>query len=152
ADSSKLVALKFIVPEPVADSRAVQLFQSEVNLLRQLDHPRIVHFYEAGLAQGKFFVAMEYVPTVDVSKLLADLSPRTRMKTACALVCQVLEALGYGHDKGCVHRGVKPANVLVTRERKKLRVKVSDFGLARALENAGLSGLTRSGEVSDAQS
>jgi eukaryotic-like serine/threonine-protein kinase len=144
------VALKLIVPESAAGHRAVQLFLSEVNVLRQLDHPRIVRFREAGLANGQFFVAMEYVPTVDAAALLARRSLRTRMKTACALVCQVLEALAYGHGKGFVHRGVKPANVLVLREGKKLRVKVADFGLAGSVENAGLGGLKRSGPASDA--
>jgi serine/threonine-protein kinase len=91
---------------------------------------------------------MEYVPTVDVKVLLAGKSPTTRMKTACALICQVLEALAHGHEKGFIHRGVKPANVLVTREGKKLRAKLTDFGLARSVENAGLGGLTRSGAAS----
>src|SRR5262249_42513851 len=55
-----------------------------------------------------------------------------------------------GHDKGFVHRGVKPGNVLVTRVGKKLRAKLADFGLAHSIANAGLGGLTRSGEVSEA--
>jgi eukaryotic-like serine/threonine-protein kinase len=150
SDSGKPVALKLIVLDPTAGHLVVQLFLSEVNVLSQLDHPRIVRFREAGLANGQFFLAMESVPTVNVRELLAGKSPRTRMKTACALVCQVLEALAYGHAKGFVHRGVKPANVLVTREGKKLRVKVTDFGLGRIVENAGLGGLTRSGDVGDA--
>jgi serine/threonine-protein kinase len=150
SSSGQLVALKLIVPEPTTGHRGVQQFLSEVNVLSQLDHPRVVRFREAGLANGQFYFAMEYVPAVDVKELLASSSPRTRMKTACALVCQVLEALAYGHDKGFVHRGVKPANVLVTRQGKKLRAKLGDFGLARSIENAGLGGLTRSGEVSDA--
>jgi serine/threonine protein kinase len=69
------------------------------------------------------------------------------VRTCCAVVCQVLEALGHAHGLGLVHRDVKPSNILVTRQGRKLAVKLADFGLAKNYHLAGLSGLTSEGEA-----
>jgi serine/threonine-protein kinase len=140
------VALKLIVPEALTSDRAVQMFLREVSVLCQLNHPRIVRFQEVGMARGQFFFAMEYVPTVDLDELLARQSARNAVKTLCGLFCQVLDALGHAHQRGFVHRDVKPANLLISRTGQKLRLKLADFGLAKRFENGGFSGMTRHGD------
>jgi serine/threonine-protein kinase len=145
--TGQFVALKVIVPESAANDRAVQLFLREVSVLSKLDHPRIVHFYEVGMARGQFFFAMEYVETVNLNELFAP-EPRPRaVKALCGIFCQTLEALAYAHARSFVHRDVKPTNVLVSCANRKLRTKLADFGLAKNFEQGGFSGMTRRGDV-----
>jgi serine/threonine-protein kinase len=141
------VAIKLVVPEHAASSQAVQLFLREISLLSQLQHPRIVRFHEAGMSHGQFFIVMDFVETMDVCAHFARQAPAGRIKAACGIMCQVLDGLGYAHERAIVHRDVKPANVLVSRTGKKLRSQLADFGLAKHFENAGFSGMTREGEV-----
>jgi eukaryotic-like serine/threonine-protein kinase len=141
------VALKVIVPEPGASDKGVQTFLREASVLSRLNHPRIVRFHEVGMARGLFFFAMEYVETVNLAELLAGLAPAARVRTACGILCQALEALHFAHGLGFVHRDVKPGNLLVTRQGRKLRVKLADFGLAKNYQNAGFSGLTSVGDA-----
>jgi serine/threonine-protein kinase len=146
ATGSKM-ALKVIVPESASSERMIQLFLREVNILSQLSHPRIVRFHEMGYARGQFFFVMDYVETVNLEALLTQASPAGRVRIACGILCQVLDALGYAHEKGLVHRDVKPANLLVSRHGKKLRVHLADFGLAKYFQHSGLSGMTWHGEL-----
>jgi serine/threonine-protein kinase len=140
------VALKLIVPES-ASEQAVQWFLREVSVLRQLDHPRIVRFHEAGTVRGQFFFAMDYIETVALKDVLRHLPRPRAVQTMCAIVCQALEGLRYAHRRSFVHRDVKPANLLLSRTGTKLRTWLADFGLAMNYESAGLSGLTRHSEV-----
>lgn len=141
------VALKVIVPECAASDRAVQLFLREIGIMQQLKHPRIVDILDFGVAGGQFYFAMEYITDCNVMTLLRPLSLRSRIVTACGIICQVLEALEHAHAKSIVHRDIKPANILVTRIDRKLRTKVGDFGLAKNFENAGFSGMTDAGDI-----
>jgi serine/threonine-protein kinase len=141
------VALKVILPESAASPPAQSRFLREVSVLSRLDHPRIVRFHEIGLAQGQFYFAMEYIPTIDLMALLEGLEFAGRARLACGLLCQALEGLGYAHSLGFVHRDVKPSNLLVSREGSQVCAKVSDFGLAKSFEQAGFSGLTHDDQV-----
>lgn len=145
--NGQTVALKVIVPESAADEASMRRFLREATVLSQLKHPRIVQFLELGMAAGQFFFAMEYVEPADLQQHLAGRSPASRVKTVCGIVCQVLEALRFAHGEGFIHRDIKPANILLTRVGRRLRTKLADFGLAKQMENAGFSGLTRAGEA-----
>ena len=145
--TGRLVAVKLIIPECAAGERAVQMFLREISVLSRLDHPAIVRFHEVGSACGQFFFVMDYVEAVDLPALLAGQSPGPATRTACGVVCQALEGLGHAHELGFVHRDIKPSNLLVSREKRKLRVKLADFGLAKNFEGAGLSGMTRHGDI-----
>src|SRR5262249_5123877 len=145
-DTGQPVALKWIVPE-TANEQAAQRFLREVSILRQHDHPRIVRLHEAGTIRGQFFLAMDYVETVALNEVLAPLSRPRAVQTVCAIICQALEGLQYAHARSFVHRDVKPANLLFSRTGTQLRTWLADFGLAKSFENAGLSRLTRQGDV-----
>lgn len=141
------VAVKLVVPESATSDRAIQLFLREISVLSQLDHPRIVTFHEAGTTGGQFYFIMEYIEAVHLSDVLAPLPKDKQTKAICGVLCQVLDALSYAHKKSFVHRDVKPSNILVSQLGLKLRAKLSDFGLGKSLENAGFSGMTRTGMV-----
>lgn len=145
--NGQTVALKVIVPESAADEAAMRRFLREATVLSQLRHPRIVQFLELGMSAGQFFFAMEYVEPADLKQHLAGRGPASRVKTVCGIVCQALEALRFAHGQGFIHRDIKPANILLTRVGRRLRTKLADFGLAKQMENAGFSGLTRAGEA-----
>jgi serine/threonine-protein kinase len=154
AADGRLVALKAIMPAVAGSKVQVERFLREASILRALDHPHIVAFYEMGEASGQLYFVMDYVRGVDAGQLLKTHGPLP-IKRAVGLVCQLLEALDYAHGKGFVHRDVKPSNMLVTtaapiREGGTAEgdvVKLSDFGLARIYQASMLSGLTMIGDV-----
>ncbi len=145
--TSKQVALKVMIPEHAATDDSVKLFVREANILNQLKHPRIVTSYEFGLNAGQFYLAMEYIDTIDFPALLDAQEPRARVRIACGVMCQALEALRYAHMHSVVHRDIKPSNILVYRPRSKLSAKLADFGISKNYANAGFSGITTEGQT-----
>jgi serine/threonine-protein kinase len=139
------VALKAIVPESAASDQAMRRFLREINVLSQLDHPRIVRFLEMDMIQGQFYFAMEFVPTLSIVERLAKAAEADRIKVYCGLICQLLEALAHAHTRFFVHRDVKPGNLLIRQEGNDVGLKLADFGLAKNFQTAGFSGITGQG-------
>jgi serine/threonine protein kinase len=123
----RTVAIKVMSPEVVGNAEAVGRFQQEVKAAARLQHPNIVTAYDADQAGELHFLVMEYVEGVSLSRLVEKNGPLP-VHQACHLVRQAALALQLAHDRGMVHRDVKPGNLMVTR---KGQVKVLDFGLAR---------------------
>jgi serine/threonine-protein kinase len=123
------VAVKVMHPGLAEDPDFVARFNREARASARLSHPDIVAVYDQGEDDGQAFLVMEYVPGATLRAVLRD---RGRLSTgeALAVMDHVLAALAAAHDAGLVHRDVKPENVLVTADG---RVKVADFGLARAV-------------------
>jgi len=144
---TKQVALKVILPTHAVSEDAMRFFIREASILGQLDHSHIVGFHEFGLAAGQLFLAMEYIRTIDLQQILRSQSKSSCIRIHCAIACQVLEALEYAHARSLVHRDIKPSNFLIYQPRKKLRVKLADFGLAKNYMNAGFSGMTLQGDI-----
>jgi serine/threonine-protein kinase len=140
------LALKVDLPE-AASERAAQLFLREASVLSRLRHDRIVRFHEMGLTGGVFHFVMEYVDAVPIREVLENRDEAGRVRTCCAITSQVLEGLAHAHAGSFVHRDVKPGNILVARRGDAVEAKLSDFGLAKNFENAGLSGITREGQI-----
>jgi serine/threonine-protein kinase len=138
------VAVKTILPKVPLGSTAVAKFVREADVVRRLDHPGIVRFRDSGVAGGAAWFAMEYVPGADAQALAAAGS--LAVGRAVGWAVRALDALQHAHDRGFVHRDVKPANLLVAPGPGGSEVvKVADFGLARAYEASPLSGLTLTG-------
>ncbi|MDQ1746599.1 MAG: eukaryotic-like serine/threonine-protein kinase [Frankiaceae bacterium] len=129
------VAVKVMHPGLAEDPDFVARFNREARASARLSHPDIVAVYDQGEDDGQAFLVMEYVPGATLREVLRD---RGRLSTgeALAVMDHVLAALSAAHDAGLVHRDVKPENVLVTGDG---RVKVADFGLARAVAGHNLT-------------
>jgi serine/threonine-protein kinase len=136
-----VVAVKRVVPAVAPRPGTMERFLREANILRELDHPNVVRFREMGCVGGQLFFAMDYVPGTDAARLLRERGPFP-VRLGARLLCQVLLALEHAHAKRFVHRDVKPANILLEGKKPPLKIRVADFGLARAYHASQLSGLT----------
>ncbi|MFE1101737.1 Stk1 family PASTA domain-containing Ser/Thr kinase [Nocardiopsis alba] len=136
------LALKVMHPSLAQDPSFVQRFINEAHSVAKLSHPNVVQVFDQGEDQGHVFLAMEYVPGRTLRDLLKERG-RLAPRQALNFMAPVLAALGAAHQAGMVHRDVKPENVLITEDG---RVKVADFGLARAVEQSN-QGLTRTGTL-----
>ena len=140
-------AIKTIVPRCAVSEQAVPLFLREASILRMLRHRHIVRFHALREVDRRPCFIMEYVPGSDLESLLRAIGGQMEVGRALSLIDQTLAALGYAHGKGIVHRDVKLRNILLATDRTgREAAKVTDFGLARHFESAGLSGLTRTGQ------
>jgi serine/threonine protein kinase len=133
----RVVAVKVILPELVENPLALDWFRREVRAATQLVHPNIVMAYDANEADGVHFLVMEYVDGTNLDVLVRREGPLP-LPRACELMRQCALALQHAHEKGMVHRDVKPANVLIPREGTAggPLVKLVDFGLARLHKQA----------------
>jgi len=122
----RVVALKILPPGIGKEAAFAERFTREAKALAKLNHPGIVTLYEFGKADGLFFFLMEFVDGVNLRRLLEG--GRLSSCEALAIVPQICDALQYAHDRGIVHRDIKPDNILMDRQG---RVKVADFGLAK---------------------
>ncbi len=144
---SQLVAIKAIKPAMAGSPTEFHRFLREIEVLGQLDHPHIVRLIEAGEAGGLLYFAMDYVEGLDAEVWLRKQSGPVPVATAIRLMLPVLKALDHAHQRGFVHRDVKPRNILLARDGKTLRVQLADFGLARMYQESKLSGLTLTGNI-----
>ena len=124
------VAVKLLPPAFADDPERLGRFEREARLLAALNHPHIAAIYGLEHAEGKRFLVLELVPGEDLSARIAQ-GP-IPLEEALPIARDIAEALEYAHEQGIVHRDLKPANIKITPEG---RVKVLDFGLAKALES-----------------
>ena len=134
-DLKRQVALKFISQECLGDRDRLARFQREAEVLAALDHPAIAAIYGLGEAGGRRFLVLEFVEGEPLSGRLAR-GP-LRPSEAFDLCAHVADALAAAHQKGIVHRDIKPEHVWI---RKDGRIKVLDFGLARIVTPDGEPG------------
>jgi len=125
----RLVAIKVLPREKVADAERKRRFVQEAKSASALNHPNIVTIYDIDSADGIDFIAMELI----VGKTLERWIPRhgLRLNEALKYSVQIADALAAAHSAGIVHRDLKPNNVMVTEQGL---VKVLDFGLAKLTE------------------
>ncbi len=121
------VAIKVLYPHLAADPRYLERFRKEARAAAQLQHDNIVNVIDTGESDGQHYIVMEFADGLTVEHLLADGDPLPS-DVALAIAMQVASGLDAAHRHGLVHRDVKPANIIVTREGS---VKIADFGLAR---------------------
>ena len=139
------VALKVMLSQIAVDKNNLEPFLREVRNISTLKHPSIVQIIDFGSTEGIFYFAMEWCEGGGVDRLMAQHKGKVPVHLAKPIILQSLEALAHAHGKGFVHRDVKPSNILLSVGRKDTVAKLSDFGLAKSFEKAGLSGLTLTG-------
>ncbi|MEK7948967.1 serine/threonine-protein kinase [Luteolibacter soli] len=130
------VALKLLAPERAGDPLFARRFASEARSLAALDHPHIVSVHDFGEAGGYFYLLMEFVDGVNLRQLIQ--SRRLTPDEALEIITPVCDALQAAHDRGIVHRDVKPENLLIDRNGK---VKIADFGIARMMDDPAVDGI-----------
>jgi serine/threonine-protein kinase len=134
------VAVKVLHAHLSDDDETVARFEREARAAARLSHPDVVAVYDQGTEGGRAYLVMEYVPGANLRQIIRSRG-RLSPAEALAVMDHVLAALAAAHRAGLVHRDVKPENVLVTADG---RVKVADFGLARAITGTTV---TTSGSV-----
>jgi eukaryotic-like serine/threonine-protein kinase len=135
------VALKVLRKQYAGDDEFAERFKREAMSAASLSHPNIIQVYDRGeTEEGASYIAMEYVPGGTLKERISREGP-LEAADAAGLGAQVAEALGAAHDRGMVHRDIKPQNVLLTARGG---AKVADFGIARAGSSATIS---RTGSV-----
>jgi tRNA A-37 threonylcarbamoyl transferase component Bud32 len=140
------VALKLLAPELAQRETFRQRFLREQELAASIDHPHVLPVYDAGEADGVLWLAMRYVDGMDLRALLAGKGPLPPAQ-ALEIVTQVADALDAAHERGLVHRDVKPGNILLAPAGGggAEHAYLADFGLTRRADDA--SELTGSGQV-----
>jgi len=127
-------ALKLLSPG-LGDLDFTDRFLRESRLAASLDHPSIVPVYDAGEEDGLLYIAMAYVEGTDLKALVTQEGPLP-LRRALGIAGQVASALDAAHERGLVHRDVKPANILVSPDD---RAYLSDFGAVKELASGGMT-------------
>lgn len=136
------VAIKILPPEMADEEEGLQFavrFKQEAQAMARLSHPNIVTVFDAGEVeagttgsgerQTLLYFVMEFIEGTDVAQLIASEGPLDAARVV-PIIAAVCEALAFAHEEGIVHRDIKPSNIMIDR---KGRVKVADFGLAKAV-------------------
>jgi len=129
ADDLKLrqpVALKFLPEALSVDPKKLERFLHEVRVARQVSHPNVCRVYDISEAEEQHFISMEYVDGEDLSAVLRRMGRPSKEK-ALQIARQLCAGLAAAHDKGVLHRDLKPHNVMIDGQG---RVRITDFGLA----------------------
>jgi serine/threonine protein kinase len=150
--SKDMIVLKRILPHLAEDDHFVTMFRDEADLAAKLVHKNVCHVSSFGQYGGTWFIAMEYLHGVPLSRMMTKLSKAGRMldyRVVAGIICQACEGLHAAHEArdnngalmGVVHRDVSPPNIMVTADGT---VKLLDFGIAKA---RGANSRTRTGTV-----
>lgn len=137
------VAVKILPPEMAQDDAFVDRFNQEARLLAKLQHPHIVAVYDFGSTPaGHLYIVMEFVEGQSLLEVMKK--RRLAVTETLQIIAQVCEALQFAHERGVIHRDIKPTNILLD---EKGQVRVADFGLAKLALNTPPTTSTRTGMI-----
>ncbi len=123
----RTVAIKILKDEFSGNSEFLRRFRNESKAIAVLSHPNIVKVYDVSFGDRMQYIVMEYVDGITLKEYL-DQQKEVRWKEAIHFTVQILRALQHAHEKGIVHRDIKPQNIMVLQDGT---IKVMDFGIAR---------------------
>src|SRR6185437_910836 len=132
------VALKVLHRRFAQDQEFVERFRREASAAAGLQHPNVVGVYDRGRHDGTYYIAMEHLPGPTLKEIVSSEAPLSQERVV-DLGVQILQAAGFAHRHGVIHRDFKPHNVIVDDG----HAKVTDFGIARA----GASEMTETGSI-----
>ncbi|HEV2017641.1 MAG TPA: serine/threonine-protein kinase [Gemmatimonadaceae bacterium] len=136
------VALKVLNADPTSEMSELR-FIREIRVLARLQHPNILPLHDSGHVEALLYYVMPYVEG-ETLRARIDRAPQLTIEAAVSIACQTADALCYAHTQGIIHRDIKPENILLSGEHP----VIADFGIARAIDLAGVRQLTRTGQKS----
>ncbi|XP_018326359.1 serine/threonine-protein kinase nekl-2-like [Agrilus planipennis] len=131
--------VKIVLKEIKVDIHSNQLLsaKNEVSILKSLNHPNIVQYYDSYISNGIFYIVMEYASKGTLHELLNNTRPNyLPQSTIMCIFCQILNALNHIHEKNIIHRDLKAENIFMTGLKGDV-VKIGDFGISKTLFNDG---------------
>jgi serine/threonine-protein kinase len=129
---NRIVTIKVLRDEYADDEEFVRRFRQEAQAVASLSHPNIVNIHDVGYCEGSHYLVMEYVEGQNLKEIIKLKAPLS-IEEAVEITKQICDGLEHAHDNKIIHRDIKPHNILITKGGK---VKVADFGLARAVTTA----------------
>ena len=132
----EVVALK-VFQQVVQNRQGLERFRREMKLSRKLIHPNVVRIYEFGTWRGARYITMELLAGADLEEFMKQANGPLPLSQGLSLMMQACDGLGQAHKAGVVHRDVKPQNLFVIEDGK--RLKVMDFGIAKVSNSASIS-------------
>src|SRR5215471_1258070 len=130
---NRIVALKMILTGQFARETEIKRFRAEAEAAAHLDHPNIVPIYEVGEKHGHHFFSMRFMEGGTLTSRMGDAKSKLSNESGMRLLVKVCRAVHFAHQRGILHRDLKPGNILLSAEGEPC---VSDFGLAKFLESA----------------
>ncbi len=140
--TDRTVALKVLREGPLADPASRARFEREVHLSARFRHPNIVPVLDSGIAEGRYFFAMDYICGRPLDEYVRN--ERMRIREVVNLFAKICDAVCYAHRRGVIHRDLKPSNILVTEEGVPY---VLDFGLAKPTDRKPEDWISLFGQV-----
>jgi len=132
---NRKVAVKILRGDLATDEKFVRKFQREASAASNLDHPNIVGIYDVGEDDGNYYIVMEYVEGQTLKSLIKRRGSLTLLEVI-DIMTQLTSGIEHAHEKGIIHRDIKPQNVLILDDGL---VKIADFGIAQALNSNELT-------------
>ncbi len=136
------VALKVLNADPTSETGELR-FIREIRVLARLQHPNILPLHDSGHVEALLYYVMPYVDG-ETLRARIDRERQLQIDAAVSIACQTADGLYYAHKQGIIHRDIKPENILLSGEHP----VIADFGIARAIDLAGVRQLTRTGQKS----
>lgn len=140
----RLEVVKVVQGDLLERPEIIERFRNEVRNAAKLDHPNVVTVYAFLQNKGRIACAMQFIDGQDLQKLVNDRGPLAT-SLASHYVRQAALGLQHAHQRGMIHRDIKPQNLMVTREGNRHTVKVVDFGLSKVRSDSSANGLTGTG-------
>ena len=132
---NRYVAIKVLKPEFSEDKNFVSKFRVEAQSAAGLSHPNIVNVFDVGEDNGIYYIVMELIEGITLKKYI-ERKGKLPVKVAVSILIQVAQGIEAAHNNHIIHRDIKPQNIIISKEGK---VKVTDFGIARAASTNTIS-------------